>query len=148
MPKRWRVSARSRPWWNGIPTYRRSPSCSTKPTAPRHCSMQRRRGPVMTTLFELQRAVYRGLVAGDDGPCAAHIVADGIAGGARLGVYRNTFVACLTTALRLVYPARSEEHTSELQSRPQLVCRLLLEKKKNIQFTLSSLKNNNNKNQS
>src|SRR5690554_7212659 len=28
---------------------------------------------------------------------------------------------------------RSEEHTSELQSRPQLVCRLLLEKKKNTQ---------------
>src|SRR2546429_6780199 len=29
-------------------------------------------------------------------------------------------------------PARSEEHTSELQSRLHLVCRLLLEKKKNI----------------
>src|SRR5690554_7948405 len=28
--------------------------------------------------------------------------------------------------------ARSEEHTSELQSRPHLVCRLLLEKKKLI----------------
>src|SRR5207249_6215213 len=28
-------------------------------------------------------------------------------------------------------PARSEEHTSELQSRFDLVCRLLLEKKKN-----------------
>src|SRR5690554_7161121 len=27
---------------------------------------------------------------------------------------------------------RSEEHTSELQSRPHLVCRLLLEKKKQI----------------
>src|SRR3989442_9726064 len=27
-------------------------------------------------------------------------------------------------------PSRSEEHTSELQSRPHLVCRLLLEKKK------------------
>src|SRR5690625_5414488 len=27
-------------------------------------------------------------------------------------------------------PSRSEEHTSELQSRGQLVCRLLLEKKK------------------
>ena len=27
---------------------------------------------------------------------------------------------------------RSEEHTSELQSRTNLVCRLLLEKKKNI----------------
>src|SRR5690554_7258190 len=29
------------------------------------------------------------------------------------------------------YTSRSEEHTSELQSRPHLVCRLLLEKKKN-----------------
>src|SRR5438874_6104540 len=29
-------------------------------------------------------------------------------------------------------PARSEEHTSELQSRRDLVCRLLLEKKNNI----------------
>src|SRR3712207_7154398 len=28
------------------------------------------------------------------------------------------------------YPPRSEEHTSELQSRQYLVCRLLLEKKK------------------
>src|SRR5690625_3455447 len=32
------------------------------------------------------------------------------------------------------YP-RSEEHTSELQSRGQLVCRLLLEKKKNTIIT-------------
>src|SRR5947209_9536019 len=31
-----------------------------------------------------------------------------------------------------VYPVRSEEHTSELQSRQYLVCRLLLEKKKKI----------------
>src|SRR3989442_2006537 len=30
---------------------------------------------------------------------------------------------------------RSEEHTSELQSRPQLVCRLLLAKKKKTQLT-------------
>src|SRR5690554_7363649 len=30
---------------------------------------------------------------------------------------------------------RSEEHTSELQSRPHLVCRLLLEKKKKKQTT-------------
>src|SRR5436305_10016049 len=30
--------------------------------------------------------------------------------------------------------ARSEEHTSELQSRPHLVCRLLLEKKKQPQL--------------
>src|SRR3712207_9473018 len=31
-------------------------------------------------------------------------------------------------------PRRSEEHTSELQSRQYLVCRLLLEKKNNIQI--------------
>src|SRR3712207_8612424 len=31
------------------------------------------------------------------------------------------------------YSARSEEHTSELQSRQYLVCRLLLEKKKRMQ---------------
>src|SRR2546429_3516545 len=31
---------------------------------------------------------------------------------------------------------RSEEHTSELQSRLHLVCRLLLEKKKNVLFVL------------
>src|SRR3989442_6348368 len=30
------------------------------------------------------------------------------------------------------FNARSEEHTSELQSRPHLVCRLLLEKKKEL----------------
>ena len=30
---------------------------------------------------------------------------------------------------RLVFPVRSEEHTSELQSQAYLVCRLLLEKK-------------------
>src|SRR3712207_7630058 len=33
--------------------------------------------------------------------------------------------------------ARSEEHTSELQSRQYLVCRLLLEKKKHIESTFS-----------
>src|SRR5436309_8290126 len=33
---------------------------------------------------------------------------------------------------------RSEEHTSELQSRENLVCRLLLEKKKNIKPTNAS----------
>src|SRR3712207_8957299 len=37
----------------------------------------------------------------------------------------------LGAALLLVGLARSEEHTSELQSRQYLVCRLLLEKKQN-----------------
>src|SRR5690554_7779119 len=41
--------------------------------------------------------------------------------------------AAASNALGTGYPSadrRSEEHTSELQSRPHLVCRLLLEKKK------------------
>jgi hypothetical protein len=59
----------------------------------------------MTRLIELQRAVHRSLVEGDDAPATAHVVADGIAVAARLEVYRNTYVGCLTTALRLAYPA-------------------------------------------
>src|SRR3712207_7707351 len=34
-----------------------------------------------------------------------------------------------TATAAMMYPIRSEEHTSELQSRQYLVCRLLLEKK-------------------
>src|SRR2546421_5307806 len=37
-------------------------------------------------------------------------------------------------------PIRSEEHTSELQSRSDLVCRLLLEKKKNHSLTQLQVK--------
>src|SRR3712207_7832154 len=37
-------------------------------------------------------------------------------------------------AHRGLLPPRSEEHTSELQSRQYLVCRLLLEKKKNKKY--------------
>src|SRR5258706_9248639 len=40
-------------------------------------------------------------------------------------------VPCVRHAL---LPRRSEEHTSELQSLTNLVCRLLLEKKKNSNF--------------
>src|SRR5437870_13842451 len=39
--------------------------------------------------------------------------------------------SCVNTRRR-VRRTRSEEHTSELQSRGHLVCRLLLEKKKNV----------------
>src|SRR3989442_4452647 len=45
---------------------------------------------------------------------------------------RNFVTASMDVALRAALDRlqRSEEHTSELQSRPHLVCRLLLEKKK------------------
>src|SRR3712207_7456557 len=46
----------------------------------------------------------------------------------------------VSTSMTINAPAsvRSEEHTSELQSRQYLVCRLLLEKKKNIYTSFSS----------
>src|SRR5256885_8105570 len=44
-------------------------------------------------------------------------------------------VGCKFTQF-LVAVLRSEEHTSELQSPCNLVCRLLLEKKKNNQYTV------------
>src|SRR3712207_7143465 len=44
-------------------------------------------------------------------------------------------------------PARSEEHTSELQSRQYLVCRLLLEKKKKNKILHSIYIHNNDNNE-
>src|SRR5690554_2962677 len=45
-------------------------------------------------------------------------------------ISRETVSAPTTVRLQEAARIRSEEHTSELQSRPHLVCRLLLEKKK------------------
>src|SRR2546422_6306347 len=42
-----------------------------------------------------------------------------------------TYAECALPSRSLGVSSRSEEHTSELQSRLHLVCRLLLEKKKN-----------------
>src|SRR5258708_11946553 len=47
----------------------------------------------------------------------------------------ETFV-CLLQACQLPDDHRSEEHTSELQSPDHLVCRLLLEKKKDLVASL------------
>src|SRR3712207_8214267 len=45
-------------------------------------------------------------------------------------------LTCEPRSVLLGAPRRSEEHTSELQSRQYLVCRLLLEKKKHSQLLL------------
>src|SRR2546430_6185588 len=44
------------------------------------------------------------------------------------------------TTARLTSSFRSEEHTSELQSQSNLVCRLLLEKKKNAKIGVSIMR--------
>src|SRR3712207_9006367 len=86
-----------------------------------------------TTLFrsrELERG-ERGvaLVEVDQAGLDAQRLERAHAAGAEQRVLREAHVG-----IRRVQAAgdRSEEHTSELQSRQYLVCRLLLEKKKNI----------------
>src|SRR5690554_7580998 len=78
--------------------------------------------------------VRRGITQGHRDLAAEPVLIDVVEGATDQGaelVDRRTEIA--RTEQLVVQPAglRSEEHTSELQSRPHLVCRLLLEKKKN-----------------
>src|SRR3712207_7920116 len=85
-----------------------------------------------TTLFRSQhrQAVLDKAFAGervehDIHPGTSRVLQDGLAEGQGTGA-----VQVLNTQCSQRLPLRSEEHTSELQSRQYLVCRLLLEKKK------------------
>src|SRR3712207_8489996 len=88
-----------------------------------------------TTLFRSRRrdvgAAHAGLRAAL-GPARAHDRSLGPGGGS--GVTEISRKGLLAVA------GRSEEHTSELQSRQYLVCRLLLEKKKKIKSTSMTAK--------
>src|SRR6266511_6480333 len=58
-----------------------------------------------------------------------------------LPIFRRAAVLCGRATWRPPFPGlRSEEHTSELQSRENLVCRLLLEKKKKKMHTRNQKK--------
>src|SRR3712207_9500686 len=81
-----------------------------------------------TTLFRSRTARDRGgarALADGGGRHLRRVVADGAARRGRPRAGRA----------RRARPGRSEEHTSELQSRQYLVCRLLLEKKKDSVLT-------------
>src|SRR3712207_6888172 len=79
------------------------------------------RRPPRSTLFP-----YTTLFRSEDGYLRAlSNRADVLIGG------RRRRVAGSVTMDQILVDCRSEEHTSELQSRQYLVCRLLLEKKKN-----------------
>src|SRR3712207_7932141 len=57
----------------------------------------------------------------------------------RMPAMSATGASMRTATAGAVFVARSEEHTSELQSRQYLVCRLLLEKKNNASRALLDL---------
>src|SRR2546430_10354458 len=85
------------------------------------------RRPPRSTLFPYT-TLFRSLVADRDG-VPDHVVAAGLR-----QFHRNDRSIARQGAVVHALPllcARSEEHTSELQSQSNLVCRLLLEKKKN-----------------
>src|SRR5690606_41687720 len=77
-----------------------------------------------TTLFRSLTAATRALGLLPGGVAHAHGQADAVARDVHFHDLDLDDVAGL-------HHLRSEEHTSELQSRENLVCRLLLEKKKN-----------------
>src|SRR3712207_7897259 len=82
-----------------------------------------------TTLFRSDGA----LLAGDERVDVPGRLADDRAGPrdpVALGVGPAALEHEARDGADVVVPVRSEEHTSELQSRQYLVCRLLLEKKK------------------
>src|SRR3712207_8767946 len=90
------------------------------------------RRPPRSTLFPyttLFRSVFTSAHPGDGYPYASEI-----APGLGAPFHQHLFSARLDMAVdgptNTVEELRSEEHTSELQSRQYLVCRLLLEKKK------------------
>src|SRR3712207_6889197 len=91
-----------------------------------------RRAP-RSTLFP-----YTTLFRSAEVPDAVHDVGDPLTGEPPQLMVRERLTPDRDQRLRQsrgeVTEARSEEHTSELQSRQYLVCRLLLEKKKKQRF--------------
>src|SRR2546425_3854798 len=86
------------------------------------------RRPPRSTLFPYT-TLFRSREVGTDGKLGGQAIVPGAAGTWKdLTDSVNAMCGNLTAQVRNI--ARSEEHTSELQSLAYLVCRLLLEKKK------------------
>src|SRR2546428_9396614 len=100
------------------------------------------RRPPRSTLFPYT-TLFRSEVGARDGEQRARGVGDGVGGPLRAVEDRHLAEARAGLQHREGFFARpgdrSEEHTSELQSRSDLVCRLLLEKKKTRLSTMTVL---------
>src|SRR5690349_22533279 len=95
------------------------------------------RRPPRSTLFPYTTLFRSLLVAGIPLLDAGFAMGRGQSGSA----WRMLLIDLEVLSATLLFQTleRSEEHTSELQSRRDLVCRLLLEKKKNIDYSRPNL---------
>src|SRR5690606_40299064 len=104
-------------------------------------SLHLRRAPEHTlspypTLFRspVSNALYNGPMSSQPSRRRRDaVVGRGVRSGARNGLASCRDSTDGGVTCRSARAARSEEHTSELQSRENLVCRLLLEKKRGMQ---------------
>src|SRR2546427_9468907 len=98
------------------------------------------RRPPRSTLFPYT-TLFRSVLLLDDARDALRRVAHDAAIARRVGELGDNDAyapaRALDQALQCRGRARSEEHTSELQSQSNLVCRLLLEKKKKKKDTIT-----------
>src|SRR3712207_8976885 len=108
------------------------------------------RRPPRSTLFPTRRSSDLQSSQLDQQTAAAGLgagTAAGFAGGAvgtTVGMVVGGVLSFIVGVIIGLQWGRSEEHTSELQSRQYLVCRLLLEKKKTHNFTTPSTNANIN----
>src|SRR3712207_8539841 len=88
-----------------------------------------------TTLFRseaVRKRIERGQLGHErvDGRVYVYLDDDQTESGPDVEVEPTALISEMQARIELLERQRSEEHTSELQSRQYLVCRLLLEKKK------------------
>src|SRR5207302_10680570 len=109
------------------------PTCDTRSASSRYSLSLITRQPPRSTLFP-----YTTLFRSDFDPPPAPLASRHAGGVGDVRLLRNAHRLgardhrCPSPTAAAGDRSRSEEHTSELQSRENLVCRLLLEKKKTI----------------
>src|SRR5690554_7476009 len=93
--------------------------------------LKRLADPVSSPLLKITDLVVKHTQLNKSSSLVKSVAGDkGLIAGAADKLVTKNLVDKQFSKTHQITEARSEEHTSELQSRPHLVCRLLLEKKK------------------
>src|SRR6266850_5018823 len=123
--------------WSGSPRLLKFTSSTSCPASGSPLPLEKPKSPSRPTsaapFFTTPPVKESGAKSGPTAATSAGSSAIGATGGC--GKWSSTGRTGLPTTAAALSSPRSEEHTSELQSPCNLVCRLLLEKKKNITYT-------------